>query len=71
MANNTATVCGTGKVAQAAFKAAERRDASSKQIIETEYEASAEKTKKLRALRLAKEEADAFKAVITGKRKRR
>ncbi len=45
--------------AQEAFKSAERRDTSSKQITETEHATAATKTKKLRALRLAKEAAGA------------
>lgn len=57
MGSRTGSVCGMGKLVEAAFKSAERRDAASKQIIETEYAASAEKTRKLRALRLAKERA--------------
>ena len=44
--------------AEQAFKSAERRDVTSKQITETERATVAAKTKKLRALRLAKEAAD-------------
>jgi hypothetical protein len=44
--------------AEAAFKSAQSRDTVSKQIIETERAQTAAKTKKLRALRLAKESAD-------------
>ena len=45
------------KRAEEAFKSAERRDTTSKQITDTEHAASAAKTKKLRALRLAKKAA--------------
>jgi hypothetical protein len=44
-----------GTRAEEAFISAERRDSASKQIIDAERVASAAKTKKLRALRLAKE----------------
>ena len=44
--------------AEQAFKSAERRDTSSKRIVEDERAETAAKTKKLRALRLAKEAAD-------------
>jgi hypothetical protein len=54
-----------GKRAEQAFKSAERRDTTSKQIAETERANTAAKTKKLRALRLAKEAADASGAEQT------
>ena len=44
--------------AEEAFKSAERRDITSKQITQTEHATAAAKTKKLRALRLAKEAAE-------------
>lgn len=44
--------------AQRAFAASERRNAEVKQMIEGEREATDAKTAKLRALRLAQEEAD-------------
>jgi hypothetical protein len=44
--------------AQEAFKSAEKRAVSSKQITETEHAAAATKTRKLRVLRLAKEATD-------------
>jgi hypothetical protein len=44
--------------AEEAFKSAERRDTASKEITETEHAATATKTEKLRALRLAKEAAE-------------
>ena len=47
------------KRAEKAFKPAERRDTTSKQITETEHATTAAKTKTLRAMRLAKEAADA------------
>ena len=46
------------KLAEEAFKSAEKRDTASKQITNNERAESTAKTNKLRALRLAKEEAD-------------
>jgi len=43
--------------AEKAFKSAQQRDTTSKQITDTEYATAAAKTKKLRALRLAKQAA--------------
>jgi hypothetical protein len=48
--------------AQKHFAASEQRDASIKQMIEDERAAIAVRTAKLRALRLAKEEADRIAA---------
>ena len=48
----------TADRAEQAFKSAERRDVTSKQIIDDERATTAAKTKKLRALRLGKEAAD-------------
>ena len=50
------------------IKSAEKRDVSSKQITETEHATAATKTKKLRALRLAKEGAN---VAICARRKAR
>ena len=58
MAERTSGKEQAGKRAEAAFKSAERRDTTSKQIVETERASTAAKTKKLRALRLAKEAAE-------------
>jgi hypothetical protein len=62
MAERTRSKDQAGKRAEEAFKSAERRDTTSKQITETEHATAAAKTKKLRALRLAKEAADASDA---------
>jgi hypothetical protein len=48
--------------AQKHFAASEQRDVAVKQMIESERNATAAKTAKLRALRLAKEEADRLSA---------
>ena len=48
--------------AQNHFAASEQRDSLVKQMIESERAATAAKTAKLRALRLAKEEADRIEA---------
>jgi len=48
--------------AQTHFSASEQRDSLVKQMIEAERVATAAKTAKLRALRLAKEEADRLEA---------
>ncbi|HEX3674598.1 MAG TPA: hypothetical protein VHU87_10020 [Rhizomicrobium sp.] len=52
------------KRAQNHFAAAEQRDTLVKQMVESERNATAAKTAKLKALRLAKEETDAAEAKI-------
>ncbi len=58
MGNRTSSDDQAAKRAEQAFESAERRDTTSKQIIQDERAATAMKTNKLRALRLAKETAD-------------
>jgi hypothetical protein len=53
---------GARKRAQNHFTASEQRDATVKQMMESERQAVDAKTAKLRALRLAKEEADRIAA---------
>jgi len=59
------------KRAEEAFKSAERRDAASKEITETERAKTAAKTASLRELRLAKETADQLAKDDLANRKRR
>jgi hypothetical protein len=56
--------------AEQSFRSAERRDITSKQITEDERAITAAKTKRLRALRLAKETADLRASNVTPSGKR-